>query len=247
MVKLHKTGYFFIMFLSMFLLFGAWSVGATPEKDEGPVEKESLEDTPQSMDEVQPEAFSAKEKENTFKVFLDPGHGGKDTGATSNGLKEKDVVLDIALETKKVLDKEYEGVETKISRDSDRFVELTDRAKQANDWGADYFASFHLNSLDGSASGFESYIYNGDVSEETKTRQNHIHSYLADRIDVKDRGRKSANYSVLRNTSMSSILLEYMFIDDSSENELLQKESYRKQLGKLTAKSIADTYDLSKK
>src|SRR5699024_5511823 len=106
MIKLHKTGYLYIMFLTMFLLIGAWSVEATTEKDEGPVEKESLEDTPQSMDEVQPEAFSAKEKENTFKVFLDPGHGGKDTGATSNGLKEKDVVLDIALETKKVLDKD---------------------------------------------------------------------------------------------------------------------------------------------
>lgn len=247
MLRLHKIGYLFFIFLSMFFMLGTLHVSATPEQDEGPVEKDELEDEPETLNELPANDLVKKSGSKSFKIFLDPGHGGDDSGAQSKGLKEKDAVLDIALKTKEVLDKEYEGVETKMSRSSDEFIELADRAKQANDWGADYFASFHLNSFDGSASGFESYIYNGDVSKETKTRQHHIHTYLADRLEVKDRGRQSANYSVLRNTSMSSILLEYMFIDDTNENELLQKASYRDYLGKLTAESIADTYDLNKK
>lgn len=247
MLRLDKTGYMFIIFLSMFFMLGTLQVDATPEQDEGSIEKSKVTDEPEAEQKLRTADVTTQAEDQPVKIFLDPGHGGDDSGAQSNGIKEKDVVLDIALKTKEVLDNEYEGVETKLSRSSDKFIELEDRAQQANDWGADYFTSFHLNSFDGSASGFESYIYNGDVSEETKTRQHHVHTYLADRLEVDDRGKQSANYSVLRNTSMSSILLEYMFIDDSDENELLQKEDYRDQLGELTAESIADTYDLNKK
>lgn len=244
-----RNGFWFILSILFFsfLSFGPLSANATPERGEGPIEKGDVEDEAGITGKEKVTNFKATTKSGPVKIFLDPGHGGSDPGAQSNGLNEKDVVLDIALKTKEVLDNDYAGVDTKISRTTDKFVELEDRSKMANDWGADYFTSFHLNSFDGNASGFESYIYNGGVDTETKTRQLHIHTYLADRLEVGDRGRKEANFSVLRNTSMRALLLEYMFIDNPTENELLQTKSYRDYLGTLTADAIADTYDLDKK
>lgn len=236
----------------LILIFSIFSISpltasATPERDEGTIEKSDVEDDASITGEKNIAKQNKAVQSGSFKIFLDPGHGGDDPGAQANGLNEKDVVLDIALKTKEVLDRDYEGVETKLSRSTDTFVELLDRSKMANDWGADYFVSFHINSFDGTASGFESYIYNGVVGDETKTRQHHIHTYLADRLEVQDRGRKAANFSVLRNSQMSAILLEYMFIDHPDENELLKSKTYRDYLGTLTAEAIADTYDLDKK
>lgn len=247
-IKSHGFWFSLVIVFFSVLFLGPLTSSATPEKGEGSIDKSEVEDDIDIIKDknlINPKAKT--DSNGTVKIFLDPGHGGSDPGAQSNGLNEKDVVLDIALKTKEVLDDEYTGVETNISRTSDKFIELLDRSAMANNWGADYFVSFHLNSFDGSASGFESYIYNGNVGAETPTRQLHIHTFLADRLDVQDRGRKQANFSVLRNTSMPALLLEYMFIDNPTENELLQEKSYRDYLGELTADAIADTYELAKK
>ncbi|MYL56464.1 hypothetical protein GLW20_02985 [Virgibacillus halodenitrificans] len=182
-----------------------------------------------------------------LKIFLDPGHGAHDPGAQAYGLMEKNVVLDIALETSRVLSENYYGVNIKLSKTTDEFIELADRAEMANRWGADYFVSFHANSLNGNAYGFESYIYNGYVSSEAKERQKDLHQYLINKLNIRDRGMKEANFSVLRNTNMPAILLEYMFIDNFIENGLLKDASYRKWLGKITADAIANSFNLKRR
>ncbi|WP_461183838.1 N-acetylmuramoyl-L-alanine amidase, partial [Virgibacillus kimchii] len=188
-------------------------------------------------DEVTLKNIKNEVNNNVVKIFLDPGHGGSDSGGTGYGLKEKNVALDIALKTAEVLTSQYLGIEIKLSRTTDTFIELVDRANMANEWGADYFVSFHANAFNGSASGFESYIFNGNVSDETRERQRDIHNYLIDRIEVNDRGMKEDNFSVLRNTSMPAILLEYMFIDNAIENALLKDANYRDWLGQITAEA----------
>ncbi|WP_080872510.1 peptidoglycan-binding protein [Oceanobacillus timonensis] len=188
----------------------------------------------------------AYNQQSTVKIFLDPGHGAHDPGGQGYGLNEKDVVLDIALETERILTSKYQGVEVEMSRRTDTFVELTERANQANQWGADYFVSFHNNAHNGSASGFESYIYNGNVSQETRDKQNDVHSYISSRLNVSDRGQKSANLSVLRNTNMPAILIEYLFIDNFTENALLKSDNYKNQLAQYTADAIADSYNLKR-
>ncbi|GAB3058664.1 peptidoglycan-binding protein [Virgibacillus ainsalahensis] len=181
------------------------------------------------------------------KVFLDPGHGDHDPGAIGYGLQEKDVVLDIALETAKILENQFDGVAVELSRTDDTFIELEDRANMANNWGADYFVSFHVNAWLGIGSGFETYIYNENVSNETRDRQEDMHDYLIDRIDVNDRGKKSADFSVLRNTTMPAILLEYMFIDNAAENHFLKNDYNRSWIGQITAEGIANSYGLERK
>src|SRR5699024_11444864 len=78
------------------------------------------------------------------KIFIDPGHGGSDGGAAANGLKEKDVTLKIAKKIRSRLGN-YEGVGTKMSRTTDKYISLTGRTNMANSWNADFFLSIHIN------------------------------------------------------------------------------------------------------
>jgi N-acetylmuramoyl-L-alanine amidase len=80
------------------------------------------------------------------RIVLDPGHGGSDPGAIGpNGLREKDVTLDVAHRAAPILAREV-GVSTLLTRDVDVFVPLDERAARANAFNADLFVSIHLNS-----------------------------------------------------------------------------------------------------
>jgi N-acetylmuramoyl-L-alanine amidase len=77
-------------------------------------------------------------------VYLDPGHGGDDLGATGpKGLQEKDAALDLAAAL--ALQLGESGMEVRLTRRSDVFIPLWDRARLANEAGADLFISLHLN------------------------------------------------------------------------------------------------------
>ncbi|MFC4025033.1 peptidoglycan-binding protein [Oceanobacillus longus] len=198
-------------------------------------------------DEITLREIEKAVKNKVVKIFLDPGHGGSQPGATAYLLQEKTVVLDIVLKTRNILTANYRGVEVKLSRTTDKVVSLSERAEMANEWGADYFVSFHANAFNGSANGFETFISNGSVSNETKQRQRDIHNYLINRINVNDRGMKSAGFVVLLETDMPAILLEYMFIDNIIENNLLKSASYRTTLAQYTADAIAHSFNLKRK
>src|SRR5690554_1150655 len=107
------------------------------------------------------------------RIFIDPGHGAHDPGAVGANSKEKDNVLKVAKELKKEL--ESRGHTVKLSRSTDIFLSLGQRARMANNWKADIFISLHNNSAaSSSATGFETFIYNGSTSSKTKALQNAI-------------------------------------------------------------------------
>lgn len=102
------------------------------------------------------------------KIVIDPGHGGHDTGAIGpSGLYEKDVVLDIALRVRDVIKKEYPSYDVILTRDSDVFIPLSERAQIANKSAADFFLSIHANaSPNRKARGIETYLLNWTNDEE---------------------------------------------------------------------------------
>ncbi len=102
------------------------------------------------------------------KIVIDPGHGGHDTGAIGpTGLYEKDVVLDIALRIRNIIKKEYPAYEVILTRNSDVFIPLPERAQIANKSGADFFLSVHANaSPNRKARGIETYLLNWTNDEE---------------------------------------------------------------------------------
>jgi len=92
------------------------------------------------------------------RVVLDPGHGGKDTGAVGpGGTKEKDVTLDVAHRVAPIL--ASQGIQVVLTRDDDRFVSLEERTARANAFAADLFVSIHCNASEGKGRrGVETYV-----------------------------------------------------------------------------------------
>jgi N-acetylmuramoyl-L-alanine amidase len=182
-------------------------------------------------------------------VVIDPGHGGKDPGASAHGLAEKDVVLQIS---KKMNDYfgEYKGVTVSLTRWDDRYLDLNERADFANARNCDLFLSIHINSASSSqAEGFETYIH-PDAASKTKNHQNQLHSTITNylsRYQIKDRGKKQANFAVLRNTKMPAILIENLFITNERENQLLKDGKFIDGLAQSIVGGVARIYGLEKK
>lgn len=83
-----------------------------------------------------------------FRLVIDPGHGGKDLGATDNGAREKDVNLGVALQLQKLVDKKLKDAKVIMTRDDDSYLTLQQRADIANKAKGDLFISIHTNSVD---------------------------------------------------------------------------------------------------
>ncbi len=178
------------------------------------------------------------------KIFIDPGHGGSDPGAMGNGLQEKDLTLKIALALRDILQNEYDGVSLQLSRTSDQTVSYNDRTDAANSWNADYFLSIHVNA--GGGTGFESYIYPG-VGHPTTTYQTTIHDEVLKVVDFRDRGKKTANFHVLRETRMPALLTENGFIDNSSDAEKLRSNTFLHTIARGHANGLEKAFGLTKK
>ena len=140
-----------------------------------------------------------------MKLYLDPGHGGTDTGASGNGLKEKEINLDIALQIRDLLTTDYENVQVKMSRTNDSTKSLQQRTNEANSWGADFYMSIHCNFFNGNANGYEDYIYNL-LSDQSRTAnyQDILHAEIIKVNGLYNRGRKKANFHVLRESTMDA-------------------------------------------
>lgn len=179
-----------------------------------------------------------------IKIILDPGHGGTDPGAVKNGLEEAAITLKIAKKVKALLE-EYQGVEVKLTRSTDTFIELSERADIANKWKADLFISIHINA--GGGTGFESFVYNGNVSSETVAAQNVIHAAVIKAVGGTDRGKKRKNLAVLRETKMKALLTEVAFIDTPADAAKLKKDSFLDQAAAGHVNGIVAFYGLKKK
>jgi N-acetylmuramoyl-L-alanine amidase len=102
------------------------------------------------------------------RIVIDPGHGGHDPGASGNGINEAELVLDVSLRLKKLLENEP-GVEVVMTRESDVFIPLDQRTAIANRESADLFLSIHANaSRNPKARGVETYFLNFAANPEAE-------------------------------------------------------------------------------
>lgn len=155
------------------------------------------------------------------RVVLDPGHGGHDPGAIGpRGTKEKDVTLDIAHRAAPLIAREL-GISTLITRDSDAFVPLEERAARANAFGADLFVSIHCNASESPAArGIETYVLdtNSDaVSARVAARENAASSEagaavagLVGELKLAYLGTQSTHFAdLLQRSALSSLQDKY--------------------------------------
>lgn len=168
-------------------------------------------------------------------ICIDPGHGGKDPGATGGGVQEKAVVLNVAKKIGAFL--EVKGCTVMLTRETDIFVELSDRARMANAAKADLFVSVHCNSAGSNAraTGMEVYHYT-HASEASKRAARDIYDKLLPVCGLRGRGVKANNYAVLRETAMPAVLVELGFISNPSDRAKLTDFAWQDD----AAQAIAD-------
>ena len=187
---------------------------------------------PSEISTVNLESRGAKSR-GYYKVFIDAGHGGTDPGALGYGYRESDLNLQVAKKVESKL--KSKGIDVKMSRSSDIFYSLSERAEMANDYGADAFVSIHQNSAEAkSANGIETY-YNRK-KEEDRPLSNDIQKQVISQTGANNRGVKNAEFTVLVKSKMISALVECGFITNESEVKKLSDPSYQDKL----ATGIAD-------
>jgi N-acetylmuramoyl-L-alanine amidase len=168
-------------------------------------------------------------------VIVDPGHGGKDSGAIGiGGTREKDIVLPIGRKLAQIL--EQNGVQVLLTRSSDYFVTLPGRVDMAERAGADVFVSIHANSagLDRpDVNGLETYYYDTGLSLARI-----VHSSILRSVNVKDRGVRKARFYVLRKSSMPSILVETGYMTGRQDIARLRSTWYQNQMAEAIANGI---------
>ena len=205
-----------------------------------------------------PEGFVKGQYSKT--IFLDPGHGGRDSGAYYYNVAEKDLNMQVYRKLRKKL--EELGYKVLTSRDSDIDVDfITERSRMVNKTNSDIFISIHFNAT-GSAysksSGIQTYSYNDEPDYPSKINpywHNHpdrmseskrlaatIHSSLLAETGAKDAGLLESSFAVLRETAKPAVLLELGYMDNFAENQQIRDSHYQDKLVAGIVKGIQKYY-----
>jgi len=186
-------------------------------------------------------------------VVLDPGHGGKDSGAIGpHKIYEKSVVLDIAHRVRKLL--EAQKITVRMTRTDDSFPSLQERSDYAYKVSADLFVSIHADGADdSSANGMETFIttaeggdssnHYGQAGDTFAVKNNKydasnavlgfsIQSNLIKAAGRSDRGLRRARYAVLKNAPCPAALVECGFVTNPTEESLLNNAKYRENVAR---------------
>lgn len=168
-------------------------------------------------------------------VVIDPGHGGKDSGAPGlGGLLEKDVVLPIGIQLGRIL--EQNGIQTVLTRDADFFVELPGRVEITKRVNATLFVSIHANSVDNrpDVNGLEVYYYDSGYGLAENVRQ----AILADITTLNNRGTRKARFYVLRKNTIPAILVETGYMTGREDNPRLGSRAYQNRMAEAIAHGV---------
>lgn len=187
-----------------------------------------------------PYQVDSKQPLKNLNITLDPGHGGTDSGACANGLKEKDLNLQI---TKK-LETEFKkkGAEVYLTRKEDTNPDLYDRVDYAKDNGSDFLLSIHQNSLANpdmvnKKHGTGVYYYNKEAYLPAKEIQNS----LLKETGFRDDGVNIGSFALTRTTNPVCILIECGYIIHKEEAKKLSDDKFQEKVAKAIVHGL-ETY-----
>jgi len=167
-------------------------------------------------------------------VALDPGHGGKDPGAIGpTGLMEKHVTLDVALRVRRLLVED--GIRVIMTRETDVFIELADRPRIGRERGGSVFVSIHANAnAQTTVNGSETYY----LSPVSLSLAQMIQDEITRALGLPSRGIKTANFLVLRENAVPTVLVEVAFISHPQEEARLREDAFRERIATAVARGI---------
>ena len=239
------------------------SNGAVDKKEVNAEIKDAVTST-DAAPKTQTKARSTKS--SNIVVVLDPGHGGKDSGATRGSVYEKTINFKVASYCKAELEKYY-GVTVYMTRTGDTNPSLEARARFAASKNADILVSIHQNSGSSSSRGAEVYYpnknYKPAIGNSGKAVANSIQKELVS-LGLNNRGTKIRNtangstyadgsyadyYGIIRNAKklgVPGIIVEHAFLSNTRDyNTFLNSDSKLKKLGVADATGIAKAFGLT--
>ncbi len=223
------------------------AIGSSTQPSDNTGDKDNTSDNDDSTVEPEPVVFEPY-ADGKLVVMLDPGHGKSTGGKRSpdGSLLEYEFNRDVAKRLKAIL--EQNGITVLMTVDDDTTdVSLSDRASKANNSIADIFVSIHANAFgngvdwENNATGWEVYYYSEDTYG--KTLAEYIRKANIPDIGIKDRGVKTANFAVIKNTNMPAVLIEHGFYTSQTEVELLKSSTWRQKCAELDAKGIINFFN----
>jgi len=168
-------------------------------------------------------------------VVLDPGHGGRDPGTHHNGVREKDIVLNVALMAAREL--RAAGVDVRMTRSDDTFIELNERAALSNRARPKLFVSLHVDyARNRRAKGFTIYAPRDRMRQAWRagmTMVNHMRSTGLD-----NRGLRPAGFRVLLHTKCPALLIEMGYVSNVAEAHMLARRGFQARLSRAIASGV---------
>lgn len=194
---------------------------------------------PEDFLTIQMEDFSGEaiDRDN-FIVLIDPGHGGKDPGVTTEQVNEKELTLEYALELSEQL--KVLGISSVLLRDSDVDLALRDRTSAGNSNKETLYLSLHFNeSQTDDAQGIEIYVAEKEDLNQLKSKvfARKLGAELSNNA-IMNRGLRTANFFVLKESRCPTVLLELGFLSSSPDLERILSEDYKKRLCSTIAQSV---------
>ncbi len=181
------------------------------------------------------EGGRVRDNARTFNtVIIDAGHGDFDSGArTRRGVLEKNLALDVALKVAPKL--QAAGFRTILTRRSDVFVHLEERAKISNRYPDAVFVSIHFNDAGRKpVMGIESYY----ISSESRQMAERMVHTLASEVNMPDRGARVARFRVLRSNENPAVLMECGYLSSAKEAALIVQDGYREKIARGIARGL---------
>ena len=193
-----------------------------------------------------------------FRVVIDPGHGGKDSGALHSGIIEKELTLDIAQRLAPLL--QAEGFATTLTRATDEYVSLGDRAMMANAQRDCVFVSIHFDEGQrAGASGVTTFYAARQSSTgvqlaswipflqraasvspnmQSQSLAAFIQQSLVSHTQAVDRGTRTEQFFVIANVRHPAVLIEAGFLTNKDDVSKLTAADYRQQLAAAIGEGI---------
>jgi N-acetylmuramoyl-L-alanine amidase len=184
-----------------------------------------------------------------LKIMLDAGHGYNTPGKRSpNGLREYEFNRAVANYAKQLLEN-YKNVTVYFSHSDQRDVSLTARTDKANSLKVDIFVSIHANAFGSggwtNVGGIETYVYPSMPPVAYQLAQK-IQRNLVIATGLENRGVRTADFHVLRETEMDAVLVECGFMTNRNEAELLRSETYRRTIAEGIVQALAEQFKLQR-
>ncbi|MEI4303106.1 GBS Bsp-like repeat-containing protein [Streptococcus suis] len=204
--------------------------------------------------------LSTPSVQRSYTVYIDPGHGGRDSGASYGGVHEKNLALSVSNKLRENL-LQY-GINVLMTRTGDYDVDFkTERSRMTNASNADLFISIHFNATGAgvsNATGIETYWYQYNPEYQPKINKemhnnptrlaeseilaNKVQESLIKKTGAVNRGVRRETFAVLRETAIPAILVELGFMDNPSELQVIKQDSYHTRLAKALAQGVMNWY-----